>query len=437
MSNTIKPFTGCNRVIKPLKNLLKCEAGNISLLFALLFPVSAVAVGGAIDFSLLHTKRMKIERAADAATTGSISDVRANIDELTRDEIPAYLEKSAYQIFSAEMNGENLDNIEFDVKVTYEKQVIEAEISYNLVLGTSFLALIGMDTVEIGGVSVSKSSLGSYRDFNIVVNVSNSMGVGASQSDIDYMLENYTHEGKACAFACHTTIDEVRELPVKIRLDAANDAIKIALDHVETNKHPDSKIRFGLYTYATELTEVFDASNPNSQNLNFIRDEVSKSVQLSTEDNSRMDNSLDLLANHLGFGGDGFNQNDPAKYALVITDGVQWISPQYPEYDRFAPGANFSWGRAQVPNALACDRLKEQNITVYFIYTTYIPIFNRSEIDGLSRRIERNVLSINRDAMKACASDEDKFIEASDADELEEAVKKIFNEVSIPTHLAN
>lgn len=412
--------------------------GNIVISAAIVMPVTILMVGGAIDYSIMYTNQMNLERAADAAVATSVSDIRKNIADININEIEELMKKNTQQIFTAEKKimGNNI-NVDFKVEAKYEDQILEATIEYEYHQPTTFLKLAGMEKVTANGIAQAKSSLGSHTDFNIMVNVSNSMGVGASQKDIDYMLANYKYQNKSCAFACHTTINEVRKLPVTIRLDAATKAIETAIDSVKYDKHPDSVIRFGLYTYSTYLTEVFNVDNINSSNTTWVSDMVSQNVRLSTEDNSRMDNATKELANYINESGDGLSEKQSKKYALIITDGVQWIRPRYPEYDKSVPGAaNRWWARAQIPNPKACDDLKKKGVEVYFIYTTYIPIYNGSGTDSIGREITANVLPINKKSMKSCASSEDNFFEAKDEKALNEAVEKIFKDVVIPTHIS-
>lgn len=425
-----------NMYPKSMKKFLKNTSGNIALLAALLIPTTMVLVGGGMDFSMLHTSRMNLERAADAAVTASVSTIRANADTLSPDEIPVKMKEVAQRVFEAEKGvlGINTE-VTFDAEVTYENQVLTTRLNYELEQDTTFLKLIGKENIKTSGVAEAKSSLGSYTDFNILVNVSNSMGVGASQEDIDYMMANYRYNGKACAFACHNTINYIRTLPVKIRLDAAVESIDVALNTVKNSIHKDSEVRFGLYKYATEFHKVFDTSHDNATDLNWISQQVEDNIQLSTEDNSRMDYAVGKLTDELGVSGQGITEDAPKKFALIITDGVQWIRPRYPEYDRRVIGAEFHWSRAQIPNEAACDGLKQNGVEVYFIYTTYIPNYG-STVQDLVRRIDQNVLPVNKQAMMNCASEPENFFEAKDADALTEAMTQIFKEVTIPTHLS-
>lgn len=412
--------------------------GNIAISAAIVMPVTMLMVGGAIDYSIMYTNQMNLERAADSAVAASVSEIRKNIDDINLDEIEAVMENTAKKIFNAEKKiiGKNL-TVDFKVTAKYEDQVLIASIDYEYHQPTTFLKLAGMEKVSATGTAQAKSSLGSHTDFNIMVNVSNSMGVGASQDDIDYMLANYKYQGKSCAFACHNTINEVRKLPVTIRLDAATNAIEKAIDSVKYDKHPDSVIRFGLYTYATYLTEVFNVDDVNSENTTWVSDMVSQNVQLSKEDNSRMDNAANELAKYIDESGDGLSSKESKKYVLIITDGVQWIRPRYPEYDKSVIGAaNRWWARAQIPNPKACDDLKKKGVEVYFIYTTYIPIYNGTGTDSIGREIDANILPVNQDSMKACASSEENFFEAKDEKALNASIEKIFKDVVIPTHIS-
>ena len=412
--------------------------GNISITAALMMvPVIGMA-GGAVDYSFAYAAKMNLERAADAAVIAGVADAKARANTVKNDELKALVAQSVKQVFQGALSAKiDVGDIDFDVSSDLKGGVLTASVNFTYTQNTMFLGVLGMNSIGLSGGATAKSSIGSYTDFNILVDVSNSMGVGASQSDIDYLNKNNIAHGKACAFACHSDIDRIRKMPVKVRIDVASEAINLALKTVDEQKHPDSIVRFGLYRFALRFEEIFNASHPSSSDTSWVRNMVTQNVQLTKDNGTRAAMAKGELAKRLAPSGDGSLQNDPKRYALIITDGVQWVDDHWSDYDPKKPFAQWSSDRrGQTPHGTACDALKDKGITVYVLYTTYIPIYNKSSTDALADRIKANVLPYNQAELRACASSPDKFYEATETTEIKAAMEEIFYRVAVPTHIA-
>lgn len=417
-----------------MKTLSKDENGNISLMGAAMIVPLVALLGGAVDYSFVYAARMNLERAADTAVIAAISDAKQQAANKRPDQLLGELKNTAKQVFAAEISPTfDLGTVTFEAKAEAVNGVMTASLSYSYLQGTAFLGVIGQTHVNVRGTAVAEGSAGTHSHFDVLVNVSNSMGIGASQSDIDYMERNL-----GCAFACHTDINQVRAHPVKVRIDVASEAIQRAVDTVAKVKPEGSEVRYGLYRFATTLDQVFPSTHPEADKPFWVKQEVNRAIQLSTEDETREAYAIEELAKLLPDSGDGLIAADPKRYALIITDGAQWLRPIRPEYDTRIPGANWDWGRSQIPDSNACEALKAKGIEVYVLYTTYIPIYTGygGTIVPLVTDIVNNVLTNNEKALEDCASKPANYFKATDAKEIDEAIEAIFQQVAVPTHLS-
>ena len=414
-----------------MKAFSRDQNANISIMGAAMAVPLIALLGGAVDYSIVYASRMNLERAADTAVIAAISDAKAQAATKRPSDLLDDIKETAEEVFAAEISPSlEVGEVEFEASAQEVDGVMTANLTYSYNQGTAFLGVLGKTKVNVRGNAEAKGSAGTHTHFDVLVNVSNSMGIGASQSDIDYMEANH-----GCAFACHTTINQVRKHPVRVRIDVANQAIQTAVDTVARIKPEGSEVRYGLYKFATNLHTVFQSTHPESDDPYWVKQQVNKSIQLSSEDESRSAYGIQELAKLLPESGDGVIASDPKRYALIITDGTQWIRPIRPEYDTRIPGANWSWGRAQLPDRTACDAMKSKGIEVYVLYTTYVPIYGHG-ITSLTNDIVKNILSANQKELAECASSSKHFFEASDAQELEDTIKSIFKTVAVPTHLS-
>jgi hypothetical protein len=133
------------------------------------------------------------------------------------------------------------------------------------------------------------------------------------------------------------------------------------------------------------------------------------------------DTSLTLIAKDIGSnGGSGDSPANPEKIVYFVTDGVA---------DSLKAGGTCSgsWegnkGRCLEPiDTKTCKALKDRNIKLAILYTTYIPLDGDGTWDGLIKNVFATRIA---SSLKECAS-QGLFFEVGPEDDMQAAMVKLF-----------
>jgi hypothetical protein len=91
--------------------------------------------------------------------------------------------------------------------VTKTKSMLKSTVSFTAEVPTTFLSIIGYQTLTIGGSSSSSASLPLYLDFYLMLDVSGSMGLPSTNAEQTRLAainpDNFTNYPTGCTLACH------------------------------------------------------------------------------------------------------------------------------------------------------------------------------------------------------------------------------------------
>lgn len=393
------------------------------MLTALLMVPLIAAVGAALDYAQITTARMNIERIADVAVLAAIANARNDAATLDEDQLLTATENTIAEMLEAGKAAElSSGTLTYTITAdTDDDGLLTAHISYTFAIDTDFLRLIGQSTVKTSGIATARGSVKTFKNFSILVDVSSSMGIGARPSDISQL------ESKVgCAFACHSTIGNIRSKypEIRVRIDAARDAMDLAVDVIEEEAHQFNSIRLGFYTmrngYAVQHVSAMDVNK--SEDYDYVRNVINNNTILKGS-HAKITRSIDDLADELQEGGRGYTKEEPEQHVLIITDGS--------DDGVNTPGAVRASNRVSSIPASACDPLKDKNINVYIIYTRYYAANH-----NLSKSIQNVVHPRNLIDLPKCASSSENFYLSENITDLEEAMTDIFHKVAVPNHVA-
>jgi len=182
---------------------------------------------------------------------------------------------AAAQSFKAQSSGQVGVSISaVTVSVLHPSGTLfSAEVSYQGVVQTTLGRLFGVLNLAVNGRSSSSLSINPYVDIQVLMDVSSSMTIAATQADIAQMesltgayspvgkLPGNVKKGEKCAFACHWTAtgDDYYGLAqrnnVPLRIDVLRSAVKNLISNVDAlNTH--SAFRLGLYTFAQAFAQI-------------------------------------------------------------------------------------------------------------------------------------------------------------------------------------
>lgn len=192
-------------------HFLSDKKANLAVIFALaLIPILS-AIGCAVDYSMATRMRAKMQSAADSASIASISQQSQGYNAATlmsADGSVAAGVNDANNIFNGNVSGfAGYSNLTVNSTVTKTGAKLTSQVNFSAVVPTSFLKVIGYQTITITGSSKSSASLPLYLDFYLMLDVSGSMGLPSTNAEQTRMAsvnpDNYSLYPNGCTFACH------------------------------------------------------------------------------------------------------------------------------------------------------------------------------------------------------------------------------------------
>jgi Flp pilus assembly protein TadG len=200
-----------------MRNLLRLidrfrrdRRGNLAVIFTLAAIPLVSALGSAVDYSMATRMKAKLQSAADAASVASISQNSAGYlaaSQMTGDGTITAGVNDATKIFNGNMSGFTGYTLTPAPAVTKTGIKLNSTISFSAQVPTTFMKVIGYQTLTVTGTSKSTASLPPYLDFYLMLDVSGSMGLPSTDGEETRLAavnpDNFTQYPKGCTFACH------------------------------------------------------------------------------------------------------------------------------------------------------------------------------------------------------------------------------------------
>jgi hypothetical protein len=385
--------------VRTLKQLSKDRSGNFGMMTALLLvPIIGIA-GGAIDVANIMDARTKLIVAADStalSTIGKGSGAYTAAASMLRDGPVDFDQGAAGKAFW--MNAHDIalearDRVSVEVQKSGDNLLSTVEFAVDV--PTYFLHLFGYEhfTLSAQVTAVLGIADPTYTDFHILLDNSPSMGLGATNNDINLLLSATTAAGKrTCAFACHEVWNSGVEVPdsnfkiarqknIKLRIDLLRESVLDVVNHAATLTSDRDRIRFAAYTFgrrALASGHQIDKISDLTSDLLAFRHSVSR-VSLMTTQHSNFasdaltsfENSFEQVAKEIEDTSSDADDARREQVVLLVTDGVgNSLRPS--RCTGFYSGGN---GRCIEPvDVKTCTELKERGIKIAVLYTTYFPI---------------------------------------------------------------
>jgi len=435
----------------------RCERGGIVLLFGLMLLVFLAIAGGAIDYAVRSRLAQDLDAAANGAVLAGISDGRIAFlqgDVSSEDELAALVERSIAARFEAKIGGlDNVSSGSLTSRVLVDGDEIRASIDYAGSSPNSFLHLIGLSEMRVGGRSGAIINLPKYYHISLVFDISASMGIGATLADEEIIAAETN-----CAFACHigdtadktSSYEKSRDAGAEIRLDVARNAALTALDTVDSVSAVSDQVSFSVHTFDDIPYEVVGLGDSRATDLAYVKARINDTVFMNVENGgTNIEHALAEIARDLPSSGSGLTADDRIHYVVILTDGVEdatswdsggsrWV--RHPLADPNEPIGRFT-GRDilyALNNGDGCSTFREKNIGAFFIYVEYVdPSFGK--VSDLNRRrfgfIEDTLFDIIPDRFADCGGNIGRVIKATSADEIRVAFDELLADLVSPLRL--
>ncbi|NKL32266.1 hypothetical protein GFL49_00115 [Rhizobium leguminosarum bv. viciae] len=410
------------------------RSGNFGIMTALLVVPLFGAAGMAVDFAHALSLRTQLYAAADAAAVGAISEKSAAVVaamKMSGDGTISLGEDDARNIFTSQMSGELTGvHVDLGIDVTKTANRVNSLVSFSATMPTTFMRILGRDTVTISGTATAEYQTATFMDFYILLDNTPSMGVGATANDVATMEKNTSD---TCAFACHETENKnnyyklAKKLGVSMRIDVVRQATKELTQTAKTTRVSDNQFRMGVYTFGTkaEDAKLTTISDP-TDDLDQVRT-YTDAVDLMTiprqgynnDQQTSFDSALDQMKTIITTPGDGSTSATPQKILFFVSDGVG--DSEKPQ----GCTKKLTGKRCQEPiDTSFCQPLKNKGIRVAVLYTTYLPLPKNNWYKDWIRPFQNEIPT----KMQECASP-GLYFEVSMTQGITEAMKELFLKV--------
>ena len=438
------------------------RSGAVAIVTALCAPMLVMIIGFVVDYSYASYINQCLARATDAATLGSVSQTAATAGGGYGDL--AFLRQMGVNYFNANTAPLGVTGINFSLSVTSDNAGgVTATGTYSYNVPTFFAGAVGISKIPVSGNAKTSARPLVYVNYYILVDTSQSMGIAATQADMDLLYNRVVAAGNwskkdypGCVFGCHLPAKRTNAAGVvsyqlvsneflahniaprvNLRIDAAVSAIQGIINSAATVAATAQNIQFALYTIQLDPTNPDTTSNQISQVAPLSSNYASLALAAATIDlgnnvpggfgDTDFPNELTafnkiLTTNKVLTNGSGASATSPLNYVFIVSDGL-------------ADTCANSHCTGPL-NAANCTQLKAK-ATVGTIYTTYSTIWDANNqsagvLDGdfsaLVKRYVQPTSSVDQlgQALTSCATSSDYAFQANDGPDIVAAMQSLF-----------
>ncbi len=426
----------------------KATRANVALIFGLSAVPLLGMVGAAVDFGLASSTKAQLDSALDSAaliaTTSAASAVSAGASLDTATSAAQALATTRFSAQVAALSSASVTGV--TAVVTGSVGNFSATMNYTADYPTMLTSLLGVGSIPLYGQTSTTMATSPYIDIHVLVDISSSMAIGATQADMaalgvltDAYLANppvpiatvpgvVVSELPGCALACHWTNDypdyytTAEASGITLRIDVVRNAINNMISKMITLSAQANTVRLALYTFNNTVNNIFPLSSALS-NATTATPQVTVGLynQLPTSPFAESDlpDALYSVTNTMGVAGTGASSDSPRKFLVIITDGV---------LDYYLGGARY----VNAVDPASCAQAKANGVTVMVIYTPYIPVIppyvqsTNYAYTSLVQPIQSNILS----SLQSCASSPALVWQASDTTDFNVAMQQLLGIVA-------
>jgi Flp pilus assembly protein TadG len=426
------------------------RGGSINIIFGLaVIPIIGI-VGLSVDYGIATTAKAKLNNAADAAALAAVVTAKAYIGanpgqtNVTQNGLAAGANQ-AVNAFNVNAGNVAYTTVSLQTPVvTRSGQTLNSTVTYTATVQNNFGKIFRSPTTSLSNTVTASTDLPSYLDFYLMVDVSGSMGLPATASEMAKLAavntDMWSDYKQGCQFACHFPgYNGWNQAAGKIQLrsDAVNTAVCSLIQRASAPLVPN-QYRVGIYPFINQLATLSALTSTMST--------LSTTAQCGQSWPLAFTNLLDTGATQLysyndptsGIGsggthfevamsqmqstvstyGDGSSSSKPKPFIFLITDGMQnnqhfytmsggkYAYPGNPS--KFSGYSNANWDGSQPAqiDANTCAALKSAGATISVLYIPYNQITFVNNSGGIAWENNRvNSFSPTLSTpLKACAS---------------------------------
>jgi Flp pilus assembly protein TadG len=454
--------TPVTRMLALIAGFRRNTRGSVAIICGLSAIPLIASVGCVIDYTMATSVRTKLQAGVDSAVLAAVS---ANSPLINTAENMSgngsvangttYL-SNFYNANAPASPSATLQN----ASVTKNGNTVTATLSFTAQVPTAFLGVIGFNNITVTGSSTASFTFATYIDFYLLLDNTPSMGLGATQTDINNLV---TLTG--CAFGCHDISGAedyytvARANNVTLRIDVLASAASQLMTTAANTQQLPNQFRMAIYTFGTwnstsppsdmaqqaannyAANQVFPSGGGGpSSNLSSAGTAASQIGLMTVNHNNEnadrgtdFDSMLPAINTIIPTPGNGLSASTPQKVLFLVTDGMA---------DEVDPGNCASWPSGNLLsgahrciepiNSSLCTTIKNRGIRIALLYTTYL----LPSSDSWSNSNVVPLLPSVAPALQACASP-GLYFEVSPTQGIAQAMNALFQKVVSSAHLTN
>ncbi|WP_085810785.1 TadE/TadG family type IV pilus assembly protein [Sphingomonas sp. TZW2008] len=391
--------------------------GATLMIFAFTVIPLCFTIGMGVDYARAMKSQTKLNAVADAAALVAVS-------KLVLTQSDAAAAAYAQQMFQVQASpilaaaGVTITALTVSAPTDANGRRT-ATVTYRGTSRNTFAKILAVNTLDIGGTSVTTNATAPNIDFYMLADVSGSMALPVTTEGLRLVGQSNTRN---CQFACHSTNDVqgrdangnmtdlygvAKSYNLKLRIDEAGTAIsRLATTAKSVSSKNGARYRMAIatfrgaggYTTLQAMTSDLDAAATKTVNMtpslfysNGCPTQACATTDVGYGDrDSASDDATDRANAAMTDPGTGLNNNPPQGVLFIITDGMK---------DEFR--AN---GKPEIAfDATRCTAIKNRRIRIAILYTEYLA--QALTDDPWSQTNVAPHLHTIEPALQACASD--------------------------------
>lgn len=234
--------------------------------------VLVALLGSGIDYGRARADQATLDTALDAAVLAAAQAIRQadaqGLSDAKARKAGRAAGVAAFRSFAAGTIAAT--GAEAAFTITLNGRNVSVNGTYTADTRTTVMQLIQIPKMHLTGQSAANLDLSVQIDIYLLIDVSGSMAIGATQADIQALQNNL-----GCAFACHdgapvngTALDGyqwAKANGIKLRLQEMNEGILDFVTWLQTQPNVAKRVRIAIYAFSTTLTKVLDVTSDLSR----------------------------------------------------------------------------------------------------------------------------------------------------------------------------
>lgn len=374
------------------------DSGNVTIIFSLALVLILSGAGIAIDYARMLQQKTAFAAAADSAVLAAVG-AAIEAEKAGHNPIAPLAKTAALNAWKSNLTMAEIDlATPPDINVTKSGSAWTAKLDFNEDYPTTFMSLVGFKTMKVAGSSQASTTVDKipeFWDINVVVDDSSSMGIGATQADMDALIAN---PKIGCAFACHwadystggsDSASIAKSAGIKLRVDVVDDAVDAMVKDLQTASTANN-IRASLWGLNTTVNELVALTTKLNDVKDFNIELYKTPVSVG---NTNYGPALSALTTEVGKSGDGKSAVSAKKAVFIVTDGIH--DSKLKESNSIVNWKDHYTGPM---DPAFCTQIKDSGVLLGVLYINYI---TPAGFDGVIDPFKADVLP----NLKACASD--------------------------------